>query len=550
MSEFSGSDTRTLTDRRKWLLRMIWVRVVVFTLFVAAQVTVVRGPREDWTDLLVLLGAVYALSFCWFGLRQLNRCYLTQAYAQIGVDLVLITWTINRTGTIDSYFGLLYFVEIVMSSILLRRKSAHMTAIAASLLYGIHLDLAYFHVIPSTGSESFPPLINLQIIVGVTIFGFCAVGFLVNTLVEAVHSSDVALEESVGQVAFLQALTSRIIDSLGSGLITTDLAGRVFVFNPAAERILGVSTDRAAGRRIQEVVEGLDPGIGTGHFEIATRNADGSELYLNLSVTTLTMGQERPTGYVWSFDDVTEMRAMEARLHKQERMAAIGLLSAGIAHEIRNPLASISGSFALLRSELPLDDEQEQLVEIIVRETDRLNHTVTDFLTYARPTAPRRRSTDLARLIEDAVQLLTNSTDLGPDHRIETRLEPVTAVVDEQMMRQVFFNLASNAFKAMPERGSLVVTLGSVGDRVQIAFEDSGFGMSPEQVESVFVPFNSSFKRGTGLGLSIVYQIVSSHDGRIDVESRRGSGTTFTIDIPRVPGDQESSGNDRLPAAA
>jgi hypothetical protein len=187
---------------------MIWVRVVVFTLFVTAQLTIVRGPREDPTDLLVLLGAVYALSFCWLGLRHLNRSYLNQAYAQIAVDLVLITWTVNRTGTIDSYFGLLYFVAIVMSSILLRRKSSYATAIAASLLYGVHLDLAYFGVLPSTGSESFPPLINLQIIVGVTIFGFCAVGFLVNTLVETLHVSDVALEESTEQVAFLQALTT------------------------------------------------------------------------------------------------------------------------------------------------------------------------------------------------------------------------------------------------------------------------------------------------------------------------------------------------------
>jgi hypothetical protein len=123
VNELSGSDSRTLTDRRLWLLRMIWVRIVVFTLFVTAHLTVVRGPREDSTDLVVLLGAVYALSACWFGLRRLNHAYLWQAVAQIAVDLVLITWTVNRTGTIDSYFGLLYFVEIVMSSILLRMSA-------------------------------------------------------------------------------------------------------------------------------------------------------------------------------------------------------------------------------------------------------------------------------------------------------------------------------------------------------------------------------------------------------------------------------------------
>jgi two-component system sensor histidine kinase PilS (NtrC family) len=530
---------------------MIWVRVVVFTLFVTAQLTIVRGPREDPTDLLVLLGAVYALSFCWLGLRHLNRSYLNQAYAQIAVDLVLITWTVNRTGTIDSYFGLLYFVAIVMSSILLRRKSSYTTAIAASLLYGVHLDLAYFGVLPSTGSESFPPLINLQIIVGVTIFGFCAVGFLVNTLVETLHVSDVALEESTEQVAFLQALTTRIIDSLGSGLITTDLSGRIFVFNPAAERILGKNADRVVGRAIHEAVKGLGPDIEIGHFELTTTNGDGHQVCLSLSVTTLTTGPGRPTGYVWSFDDVTGMREMEARLHEQEKMAAIGVLSAGIAHEIRNPLASIAGSFGLLRSELDLDRDQQRLAEIILRETERLNHTVTDFLHYARPMVPRMRWTDLARLIRDCVQLLENSTDLNAGHRIETDLEPATAVADQEMMRQVFFNLASNAFKAMPESGTLTVTLRAVGDRVRIGFKDTGFGMNSEEVERVFVPFNSSFRRGTGLGLSIVYQIVSNHDGRIDVESAPGDGTAFTIDIPRAGKVvRPSVGDEDMPSAA
>ncbi len=513
---------------------MIWVRVVVFTLFVGAQLTWVRSRGEDPTDLLVLLGAVYALSFCWAGLRRLNSSYLAQAYAQIAVDLALITWTVNRTGTIDSYFGLLYFVEIVMASILLRPKSAYVTAIAASLLYGIHLDLAYFGVIPATGTETLPTLINLQIIVGVTIFGFCAVGFLVNTLVETLHASDVRLEESTGQVAFLQALTSNIIDSLGSGLITTDLEGRIFVFNPAAERILGRKADHVVGRPIQKVIDGLDRSPEVGHFELSLTAADGTASCLNFSVTTLAVEGGRPSGYVWSFDDVTEIRDMETRLHKQERMAAIGLLSAGIAHEIRNPLASISGSFALLRSELELDAEQQQLVDIIVRETERLNQTVTDFLHYARPPTPRLRMTPLDDLIRDSLQLLSNSTDLESGHRIETDLEDVVAEVDEQMMRQVVFNLASNAFKAMPESGTLKVTLARAGERIRISFADTGIGMTREEIDRVFVPFNSSFKRGTGLGLPIVYQVVSSHSGRIDVDSTRGKGTTFTVEIPEA----------------
>jgi two-component system sensor histidine kinase PilS (NtrC family) len=543
-------------DRSKWLLRLIWVRVLVFTAFVAAQVLIASpdgngldGLLDREFDLLVLLFAVYALSFCWFALRHLNSSYVNQAYAQIAVDLLLITWAVNRTGGLDSYFSSLYFLEIVISSILLKRRGAYLTAIATSLLHGVHLDLAYFQVIPSTTTGSLP-LIDLQIIVGLSIFGFCAVGYLANFLAENLHTSDAALEESTGQVAFLQALTSHIVDSLGSGLITTDLDGKIFVFNPAAERIIGRRSNDTVGRLIQDLIPELDADIGVGHFEITTETSDLRKLCLQFSVTSLVMTPGRPTGYVWSFDDVTELREMEGKLRKQERMAAIGVMSAGIAHEIRNPLASITGSFGLLRSELDLKDEQKQLAGIIARETERLNQTINDFLLYARPVLPRLRSTRLDTVIADSVQLMENSPDLKPGHRIEKSLDPVTATVDESMMRQVFFNLASNAFKAMPEKGVLNVRLQHLGDHFEIRFEDSGKGMTPEQVDSVFLPFNSSFPAGTGLGLSIVYQIVNSHHGVIDVVSRPDVGTVITINIPRGEVSGQSTTTSRTDQAA
>ena len=537
-------------DRSKWLLRLIWVRVLVFTVFVAAQVVVTSQPGDDiaglldqGSDLLVLLAAVYFLSFCWFALRRLNSSYVNQAYAQIAVDLLLITWAVNRTGGLDSYFSSLYFLEIVMSSILLKRRGAYLTAIATSLLHGVHLDLAYFQIVGSTTTE-LTPLIDLQIIVGLSIFGFCAVGYLANFLAENLQTSDEALEESTGQVAFLEALTAHIVESLGSGLITTNLEGKIFVFNPAAERIIGSDAGDAVGRRIQEVIPALGTDVGFGHFEMTMEASSGREICLQFSVTPLVMNPGELTGYVWSFDDVTELREMERKLRKQERMAAIGVMSAGIAHEIRNPLASITGSFDLLQSELDLEDEQKQLVGIIARETERLNQTINDFLLYARPVVPRMRSTGLDQLIDDAVQLMRNNPDLKAGHRIETDLDSVTATLDEGMMRQVFFNLASNAFKAMPESGILKIRLQNLGDRVEIRFEDSGIGMSPEEVDSVFLPFNSSFPAGTGLGLSIVYQIVNSHSGLIDVVSTPGVGTVFTINIPRL----QESGLDPEPA--
>jgi two-component system sensor histidine kinase PilS (NtrC family) len=241
--------------------------------------------------------------------------------------------------------------------------------------------------------------------------------------------------------------------------------------------------------------------------------------------------EKNTAGYVWSLDDLTELRLLERQVRQKEQMAALGTMSAGIAHEIRNPLASIKGSFDLLRSELQLDPEQGRLVEIITRETERLNKTITDFLAYARTPAPKLENVDLSVAISETVSLLRNSPELKPEHAIETHLEPVTRPVDGSMMRQVFYNLATNAFKAMPEGGKLTIRLTPQRGMARIQFEDSGQGMPEDQVRKLFIPFYSLFSNGTGLGLPIVYQIVNAHNGTLAVKSQVGEGTVFIIDI-------------------
>ena len=185
----------------------------------------------------------------------------------------------------------------------------------------------------------------------------------------------------------------------------------------------------------------------------------------------------------------------------------------------------------LLQSDLKLDPEQRQLAEIITRETDRLNRTITEFLSYARPRKPNRERLDLAALISETVQLMRNSDELKQEHRIQTFLRPITADVDVSMMRQVFYNLASNAFKAMPDGGTLTIALEARNGNAHIRFQDTGVGFEEDELKRLFVPFNSSFKNGTGLGLPIVYQIVNAHNGAIAVRSQKGVGTTVLIDL-------------------
>ena len=525
------------------MLRLIWVRALVFSSFIIPLVA--RREHYDlgsvfeavygFSDLVVLLIAVYALSFCWYALLRLNRSWVAQSYAQIVLDILLITWTVNVSGGLDSYFSTMYFLEIVMAGALLpSRRAAFVTALASSLVHGIHLNLAFYRIVPSAGMSFPDDGQTLQFVLGLTVFGFCAVGYLTDMLGARWQASNVALRESTGRVAFLQALTSHIIDSLGAGLITTDLGGSIYLFNPAAVRLSGRSAEEAVGNDVREIFPGLPADVREGHFELQLPRAAGPELYLRFSVTPLTVSSGTLTGHVWVFDDVTELRQMKKELRQQERMAAIGSMSAGIAHEIRNPLASITGSFNLLRSELELGPEEQQLAAIISKETERLNHTINDFLTYARPATPRARPVRLERLLSDTVKLMRNSTVLKETHTIRTDLDPATADVDENMMRQVFYNLMSNAIKAMPDGGPLEIGLRPDGDRVRISFTDSGIGMTESELEKLYVPFSSSFRTGTGLGLSIVYQIVTSHDGTIQVESKRGVGTTFTIELPRV----------------
>jgi two-component system sensor histidine kinase PilS (NtrC family) len=391
------------------------------------------------------------------------------------------------------------------------------------------MDLGYFGYIPFPATTIDLP--SLQLIISMSIFGFCAVGYLSNFLAESWRRTGAELQKSTGQVAFLQAFSDRIIHSLGTGVVTTDSEGRIYLFNRAAEEITGREADDALRLKIWEVFPGLLPRVRTSRFEISTVRPDGVTMNLRFSVSPVMIDDKDTAGYVWCFDDVTELRLLERQMRQKEQMAAIGVMSAGIAHEIRNPLASIAGSFNLLRSDLSLDSSQSQLAEIITRETERLNRTITEFLGYARPRSPNKTQVDLSALISETVQLMRNSPELKSEHRIETRLRPVTAEVDESMMRQVFYNLATNAFKAMPEGGTLSINLEGRNGNAQICFADTGVGLGEEELKKLFVPFNSSFKNGTGLGLPIVYQIVNAHDGTIAVKSQKGVGTTVIIDL-------------------
>ena len=527
----NGAPTEVM-DRRIWLLRLIYVRFIVFSAFIPISLSISSNLNTERVgDMQLLLLVVSALSILWWILLENNKNYVTQGYAQVAVDLLLITWTVNRTGGVDSYFSSLYILTIVMSSILLERRGALFAATLSSVLHCAHLLLAHFQYIDDLSRGQFP-LRALQFIIGLNIFGFCAVAYLSNYLAENWRNTGAALQKSTGQVAFLQAFSDRILDSMGSALVTTDASGTIFLFNRAAGRLTARNPREVLSKSIWDVFPGLRTEAQSPKSEVWTKRKDGRDIYVRYSASPIMIDDKNTAGHVWCIDDLTEIRLLERQVRQKEQMATIGALSAAIAHEIRNPLASITGSFKLLQSDLQLTEDQNQLAGIISRETERLNRTIAEFLSYARPPAPQLRRTDLSVLITEMVSLMRNSSELNGRHSIEMRLQVVYAMVDESMMRQVFYNLATNAIKAMPDGGTLTISV-EPRNGAQVRFEDTGIGMDDAEMKNLFVPFHSSFKNGTGLGLPIVYQIVTAHNGVIGVKSRKGAGSTFFVDLKK-----------------
>ncbi|MDH3530310.1 MAG: ATP-binding protein, partial [Acidobacteriota bacterium] len=253
------------------------------------------------------------------------------------------------------------------------------------------------------------------------------------------------------------------------------------------------------------------------------------------------------TGLIITFQDLTEIRSMEESVRRKDRLAAVGRVAAGLAHEIRNPLGAMRGAIQILESKTKKDSSQANLMEIILRESDRLNGIITNFLKYARPRAANFAEVDVCEAITDTITLLQHAPDVSREITVKADIpdEPVSINADVSQLKQIFWNLARNSIQALDGNGNLTVALKMLeNNRIRIVFSDDGCGMPPEQVEQLFEPFSTSTTGGTGLGLSIVYQIVRDHNGTINISSKKNSGTRITIELPRdyvrvaIPGDQ------------
>jgi two-component system sensor histidine kinase PilS (NtrC family) len=308
-----------------------------------------------------------------------------------------------------------------------------------------------------------------------------------------------------------------------------------------------VASTAAAGRDIVDVLQ-LPPAVMTSiqndlgikgarrRHEFRYQTMDGrGELEVGLTATHLETPGGR-AGLLFTFQDVTAIKKLERDAAIQQRLAAVGEMAAGIAHEIRNPLASMSGSIQILRQELPLSSEQEQLMDIVLRESERLNTTIRSFLAYARPQRFQIERFDLRRALNDTTLLLRNSADVLEQHQISVDVPPTELwyEADEGQIKQIVWNLATNGLRAMP-RGGRLHLVGAVEpstDSVVLTVSDEGIGIPAEELDRLFQPFHGTFAKGSGLGLAIVHRIVSDYSGEIRVSSQPGSGTTVSVRLP------------------
>ncbi len=527
-------------DERNWLVWLVRVRIFILTLLLAielavAQLTPTPVPMRLFISTILFW---YSLSLFYVLLLQVWNEHRLQASLQVLTDLILVSVVVHETGGWDSSLNFLYPLVIIVAAVLLPRIWAQLISALAFILYGTVLELNYYGLIPSY-CTTHPELKALQAIIFVNLFAFIAVAYLAGLLTAKLRQVGVQLQDTSGALESLQALHENIIHSISSGLITTGLDGRITLVNAEAQRLLDRNTADLVGTPVHALFIDALPTVETqnSHGEVRFDAPNRFRKTLRVRVSALTVPERGDIGYVYVLDDLTEIRRLEREVRMQDRLAAVGRLAAAIAHEIRNPLTSIAGSVSMLSGVPEMNEDHRRLLDIVTRESQRLNGIITDFLAYSRTKQYKFEKVDLIHLVEDTLTLMDHRmTAEKTGIQIERKFSAQQAITmaDGDKLKQVFWNICENAVRAMKNGGTLTVSAEPLGSEWQVSFTDTGAGMTPQQVEKIFEPFQSDFEGGTGLGLAIVYQIVQAHEGKVWARSKPGQGTTMVLRLHRL----------------
>jgi len=531
------------------LLAMMVIRVVLALAFLGIiawfQVKEYSFASLNFFPIYVIVAAVGLLTI--FYALLLNRVSNSRffAYCQIAVDIALATVIVFVTGGTDSYLHALYPLSVIGAAILLGKSGGFFAASFASIAYGVLIDFDFYGMLPVRykiiDSPVVPAWEDVFMTVSTNILAFFTVAYLIGYLAERAAKVEKELEEKEIDYGRLEALNRQIIGNITSGIMTLDEKGRITSFNREAGAVTGYTLREVYYRDVDEIFPGMvRAGSRAGHrVEERYKKSTGEEIYLGFSISP---GQGGEVANIVIFQDLTRLKAMEEELRRDEKLKALGELSVGIAHEIRNPLASISGSIQMLREETDPAGDNRRLMDIILRETERLNQLITDYLLFAKPARELKDTVDLGSLLAETMEVFRNSP-VAAAIKTECSVDASFRVLaDARQLGQVFWNLFLNAAHAMPGGGTLSVEAERVldgGSRggpgaefVAVTVADTGGGIAPEDLKRIFDPFFSTREEGTGLGLAIVHRIIESHNGRVEVTSAKGEGTSFRILLP------------------
>ncbi|MBE9527880.1 MAG: PAS domain S-box protein [Proteobacteria bacterium] len=539
------------------LLTMMVLRVVLALTFLGAttwiQVTEYSYSRLNFYPLYTIVVIISLLTILYAVFLGRVRNFIRFIYIQVTIDIALVTAIVYVTGGIASYLQILYLLVIVGATILLGRRGGLYAAAAASITYGAMLDLDFYGILPLSYKVFWgfmrPQWEDVLTTLSTNFLAFFTVAYLTGYLAEKMKAAEQKLEEKEIDFERLEELNRNIVENISSGIMTLDIDGRITSFNKAATEITGYGLRGVYYKNLEVLFPslleaGAESGSDSIRLEKAFKTKDGRELYLGFTVSE---GGSGDAARIITFQDLTHLKGVEEELRRVEKLKALGELSIGIAHEVRNPLASISGSIQVLKSELSLDETDTRLMDIVVRETDRLNSLITDFLLFARPAKETLEVLNLEELVTEKVDIFRNSPQaIGIE--LQNELDsPLFVDGNVRQLGQVFWNLLLNAAQSMD--GSGCITIGAICtnqpvestihgvasepvQRIEVTVTDTGAGIEPDRIPLVFDPFFSTKDDGTGLGLAIVHRIIESHGGRIEVKSTLGVGTEITILLP------------------
>lgn len=528
------SDPRA-KDQTLWFLffrAMVTSLLLAITLIYQIKDSTVIRP-QDLFPIYSLIGLTYFITILFTQIIDRIKNLTTFIVSQIAYDILFTTALIYITGTQQAVFTFLYLFTIAFASFLFYRTGALYAAAFSSICFSTLLILS---PIPQSEKHLMTLIFNN--------IAFFMVAFLSSYIAEQFQEFGIKLKKEQESIRELEDLNRIIIDNMKSGLLTTDLQNHIIYFNRAAEIITGFSLNIIYKKNIFEIfpdlkkqwfkkLSGIRNATPLRQSFIFKKYPDG-ELTLGFSLSPLRDANNNHCGYILLFEDLTKIIQMEQHLQRSDKLAAVGKLAAGIAHEIRNPLASVSGSIEVLSKELHVKEENKKLMDIVLKETERLNHLVNEFLDYVKPTDIPKESFDLDETIEETLNAIALDKSIPKNVRVSFLPSQKKCQIrgNKEKMKQVFWNLFRNAHQAMPKGGNIEIRLIQKEDQIQIEFSDSGIGIPKEIINKIFDPFFTTKSKGTGLGLSLVHKIVEAHEGRIFVNSKEGEGTTFTITLP------------------